>query len=36
MMTPNEKLRNNLVELIHKAYDRLATIQDKDMNELLQ
>ena len=36
MMTPNEKLRNNLVELIHKAYDRLDTIEDKDMKELLQ
>ena len=36
MMTPNEKLRNNLVELINKGYDRLDTIEDKDMKELLQ
>lgn len=36
MMTPNEKLRNNLVELINKGYDRLETIEDKDMKELLQ
>ena len=35
-MTPNEKLRNNLVELINKGYDRLDTIEDKDMKELLQ
>ena len=35
MMTPNEKLRNNLVELINKVYDRLDTIEDKDMKELL-
>ena len=35
MMTPNEKLRNNLVELINKGYDRLETIEDKDMKELL-
>lgn len=34
-MTPNEKLRNNLVELINKGYDRLETIEDKDMKELL-
>lgn len=36
MITPNEKLRNNLVELINKGYDRLETIEDKDMKELLQ
>ena len=36
MMTQNEKLRNNLVELINKGYDRLDTIEDKDMKELLQ
>ena len=36
MLTPNEKLRNNLVELINKGYDRLDTIEDKDMKELLQ
>lgn len=36
MMTPNEKLRNNLVELINKGYDRLDTIEDKEMKELLQ
>ena len=36
MMTPNEKLRSNLVELINKGYDRLDTIEDKDMKELLQ
>ena len=36
MMTPKEKLRNNLVELINKGYDRLDTIEDKDMKELLQ
>ena len=36
MMTPNEKLRNNLVELINKGYERLDTIEDKDMKELLQ
>ena len=36
MMTPNEKLHNNLVELINKGYDRLDTIEDKDMKELLQ
>ena len=36
MMTQNEKLRNNLVELINKVYDRLDTIEDKDMKELLQ
>ena len=36
MITPNEKLRNNLVELINKGYDRLDTIEDKDMKELLQ
>ena len=36
MLTPNEKLRNNLVELINKVYDRLDTIEDKDMKELLQ
>lgn len=35
-MTQNEKLRNNLVELINKVYDRLDTIEDKDMKELLQ
>lgn len=35
-MTPNEKLRNNLVELINKGYERLDTIEDKDMKELLQ
>ena len=35
-MTQNEKLRNNLVELINKGYDRLDTIEDKDMKELLQ
>ena len=35
-MTPNEKLRSNLVELINKGYDRLDTIEDKDMKELLQ
>ena len=35
-MTPNEKLRSNLVELINKVYDRLDTIEDKDMKELLQ
>lgn len=35
-MTPNEKLHNNLVELINKGYDRLDTIEDKDMKELLQ
>ena len=34
-MTQNEKLRNNLVELINKGYDRLDTIEDKDMKELL-
>lgn len=36
MMTPNEKLRSNLVDLINKVYDRLDTIEDKDMKELLQ
>lgn len=36
MLTPNEKLRSNLVELINKGYDRLDTIEDKDMKELLQ
>ena len=36
MMTQNEKLRNNLVELINKGYDRLDTIEDKDIKELLQ
>ena len=36
MITPNEKLRSNLVELINQAYDRLDTIEDKDMKELLQ
>ena len=36
MITPNEKLRSNLVELINKGYDRLDTIEDKDMKELLQ
>ena len=36
MMTQNEKLRSNLVELINKGYDRLDTIEDKDMKELLQ
>ena len=36
MMTQNEKLRSNLVELINKVYDRLDTIEDKDMKELLQ
>ena len=36
MITPNEKLRNNLVELINKGYDILDTIEDKDMKELLQ
>ena len=36
MLTQNEKLRNNLVELINKGYDRLDTIEDKDMKELLQ
>ena len=36
MMTPNEKLRSNLVELINKGYERLDTIEDKDMKELLQ
>ena len=35
-MTPNEKLRSNLVELINKGYERLDTIEDKDMKELLQ
>ena len=35
-MTQNEKLRSNLVELINKVYDRLDTIEDKDMKELLQ
>ena len=35
-MTQNEKLRSNLVELINKGYDRLDTIEDKDMKELLQ
>lgn len=35
-MTQNEKLRNNLVELINKGYDRLDTIEDKDIKELLQ
>lgn len=35
-MTQNEKLRNNLVDLINKGYDRLDTIEDKDMKELLQ
>ena len=35
-MTQNEKLRNNLVELINKGYDRLENIEDKDMKELLQ
>ena len=36
MMTPNEKLRSNLVKLINKGYERLDTIEDKDMKELLQ
>ena len=36
MMTQNEKLRSNLVELINKGYERLDTIEDKDMKELLQ
>ena len=36
MITPNEKLRSNLVELINKGYERLDTIEDKDMKELLQ
>lgn len=35
-MTQNEKLRSNLVELINKGYDRLDTIEDKDMKKLLQ
>ena len=35
-MTPNEKLRSNLVKLINKGYERLDTIEDKDMKELLQ
>ena len=35
-MTQNEKLRSNLVELINKGYERLDTIEDKDMKELLQ
>lgn len=36
MLTQNEKLRNNIVELINKGYDRLENIEDKDMKELLQ
>ena len=36
MITQNEKLLSNLVELINKVYDRLDTIEDKDMKELLQ
>ena len=36
MMTQNEKLRSNLVKLINKGYERLDTIEDKDMKKLLQ
>ena len=36
MMTQNEKLNSNLAELINKGYDRLDTIEDKNMKELLQ
>lgn len=35
MLASNEKLRNNLVELINKGYDRLENIEDKDMKELI-
>ena len=35
-MTQNEKLNINLAELINKGYDRLDTIEDKNMKELLQ
>ena len=35
-MTQNEKLRSNLVKLINKGYERLDTIEDKDMKKLLQ
>ena len=31
MMTQNEKLNINLAELINKGYDRLDTIEDKNI-----